>query len=390
MEEKKAMSTSNLLPIWGGKKIEILGLTGDFSSGKTLFALTIDPKNTLVIDVEKSSGSYEDLGESMKFTRIDLPNLVQSKCGSGYTALDTFRTWLDVIDKVKPGQYSVIVVDPITDLETGLVEWVKSRYDEYGFSSADKFEALGGVFWAKISEEWNKIFLDIATRCQTFVFTAHLKSVWKNGRATSEMIPKGKKTLFQLSSLYLFLDRDPRTKGGQPPMKPHAHVLKQRLVTMNPTTGEMQAILPPRLEVATPAEIRKYIANPPDYDNLSADEKSEEREVDEMERLQMELQASENRKAAEEASLEKARLQSQKGSQPLPGEELIDHKKSVDLIQLAIDAGLKDEVVAQIEKIVAAKKRNWKKDPKKPIPLTTVEYNKLRVFVAKKKAETKT
>ena len=381
--------TQELLPIWGGKKIEILGLTGDFSSGKTLFALTIDPKNTLVIDVEKSSGSYEDLGESMKFTRIDLPNLVQERYGSGYTALETFQAWLDVIDKVKPGQYSVIVVDPITDLETGLVEWVKSRYEEFGFSSADKFEALGGVFWAKISEEWNKIFLDIATRCQTFVFTAHLKSVWKNGRATSEMIPKGKKTLFQLSSLYLFLDRDPKVRGGQPPMKPHAHVLKQRLVTMNPSTGEMQAILPPRLEVATPAEIRKYIANPPDYDNLSDDEKNEEREVDEMERLQLEVQASENRKAAEEAALEKERLRSQNDNKPLPGEELIDHKKSVDLIKTAVEAGFKDEVVEQIEKFVSRRDKKWEKDPKRAIPITRVEYNKLVVFIAKKKAEQK-
>ena len=58
--------------------------------------------------------------------------------------------------------------------------------------------------------------------------------MWRHGKPTSTQVPKGKKTLMELSSLYLYLERE-APKDGPPPLVPSATVLKSRLSTTVPT-----------------------------------------------------------------------------------------------------------------------------------------------------------
>jgi len=281
--------------------IDVLGVTGELWSGKTLFACSIDPANTRQYDFEKSAGSYGGLGVD----RVDVPTVMMeafAKSKKPYTPMDVFVWWYNDIKKLEPGQFSVVVADPVSDIEDGLVEWVKSRHKEWGFKTADAFYSTGGIFWSKVKSEWKRVLADLSSRCETFVFTTHLKKIWKHGKPTKLSEPKGKSTLMELSSLFLYLERPSEQ------MVPSANVLKSRLAITSIKNGEVVVVpcLPPRIEVATPKQIREYIVTPPDYDNLKEDEVEKERELSEADKLELEREIAADKRAAEEASLKAA------------------------------------------------------------------------------------
>ncbi len=309
--------------IWpGGIKIEVLGVTGEYAAGKTLFLLTIDPTNTLLFDFEKSAGTYEGLG----FRRIDVPEVMGRKFPDGYKPIDTFRLWLTAIESIEPGKHSVIAVDTIGDIETGLADYVKSKHSDYGFKTAAAFEAMGGVFWGNVKSFWKQVLAGLATKCQTFAFTSHLRQKWVGGAPTTKREPTGKATLFELTSLYLWLER-PTDKHGKQPDKPSANVLKSRLADtrINPDTGEPEVIptLPPRLPVATPAAIRKYILTPPDYAKLKVGERIQEKVMSADEKLLIENETAKAQQATQETALARldrqAVLREQAGKAPVSG-----------------------------------------------------------------------
>ena len=134
--------------LWDGMDVEVLGVTGEYNSGKTLFVLSIDPENTRYYDFEKSGGGY---AESLGATRIDVPAAMQQLMPGGYRARDLFAWWIKDIRKIQPGEYAVIATDTIGDIESGLADYVKhTQYSEYGFKTAENFESMGGVFWAAV------------------------------------------------------------------------------------------------------------------------------------------------------------------------------------------------------------------------------------------------
>lgn len=298
--------------IWpNSTKIEVLGVCGDYASGKTLFMLTIDPARTIYFDLEKSGATYQGLG----YHRIDFPAELQKKYGQEIcTAKQTFEYWYEMAMNINPGEYSVMAVDPISDIEAGMTDWVKSKYKRYGFSSEDKFVAMGGAFWGAVKDEWKRILLNLSSRVQTFAFSVHMRKVWKFGKQTEKTEPKGKSTLKELSTLYLHLNRNP-DKEGSVPLVPSATVVKDRLSRIEVVKVEGEEaqvkiipILPPRIKSATPDQIRQYIINPPSYENLKSFEKTPEKELSESEKLEIESQIAADRRAAEEAALESAKL----------------------------------------------------------------------------------
>ena len=283
------------MSLWGNDvSIEILGVTGDHGSGKTLFCLSIDPKRTLVFDFENSSGSYMGLG----FDRVSIPNLMSAKYPQGYTQEQVALFVIDYIVSV-PQKYGLILMDPITDFEVGFVEWVKSQHKKFGFSTAKSFSDMVGVFWGKVKEEFKMFLSQISGKCETFCFTTHLRTEFKSGRSTGKKIPKGKETLFELASLYLWLDRSANDAGEVPDI-PRADVLKSRLAHTSFVDGRFVAtpMLPPRLPQATPDAIRQYIISPPDYKNLKPSEMVVEKDLSDEDRLRMEMVISENKKEA--------------------------------------------------------------------------------------------
>lgn len=292
--EKGSFATADPPKLWCGKTVEVCGVTGEYNTGKTLFLLSLDPTHTLYYDFEKSGGDYAvDLGA----TRIDIPLAMGGKFTAGYRPIDTFEYWLSHVRRIERNRYSVIAVDTIGDLETGLADYVKQKlYAQCGFKTPDAFEAMGGVFWSEVKTFWKSTLSDIASRCQTFVFSSHLKTKYKGKIATSEKTPAGKSTLMELSSLYLWLRRD-GTKA------PSAEILKQRLSVTRMVNGVLEAhdVLPPRLPVATYAAICEYIKNPVGLRELRPEEQADTRELSEDQRLQMQLEISENQRMAAEA-----------------------------------------------------------------------------------------
>lgn len=309
---------SELEPIWPcGKKIRIIGVTGPYWSGKSMFGCLIDPLNTLCFDFEMSCEDYEYLG----FERISLPDVMHEKHSvrkDTYKPIDIFEEWYKRLLKIPSGKYSVIMVDPISDIEDGMVSWVKNRYKEFGFNSTHSFEKMEGVFWGIVKAEWKRILLgDLASRCQTFLFTTHLKKVWKHNKPTTESMPKGKVTLFEISQLYLYLERD--TKRADVP--PSAEVLKAR-ITSHKVDDEgcpildsrgnkiPRTLIPQRLPVATPDAIRDLILNPLDFDNLldngALQYTTKERVLSTDERLELQKEISDGQLETSKISLEKS------------------------------------------------------------------------------------
>ena len=276
---------SDKQPLWpNDTRIEVIGLTGDYASGKTLFGLTIAPgKETLVYDTEKSAGTYQSLG----FDRIDLPTALLGKFkGSAYKPIDLFEYWLASVRSIDPGRYRVIMLDTVSEVENGLVDWVREHPKEFGYS-ASQF-AMGGFLWGAVKDYWKAILADIAARCETFVFASHLRTVWKGGSPTGQKAAKGKDTLMELASLYLHMERKKDAKGNIPAV-PSAIVLKSRLSATSIVDGKVviRPYLPPRLPEATPDSIRAYIVAPPDYSHLKKAELAPEEQMTEDERLQL-------------------------------------------------------------------------------------------------------
>lgn len=290
-------------PIWP-QPIEIIGVTGEFASGKTLFGLTIAPgPRTKVYDTEKSSGSYT----AIKFERVSIPDKMAEIKPSGYKPIDTFTWWWNDVKATPAGKFDVIMIDTISEIEDGLVEWVQKNPTYFGHSSG-QYAKMSGIMWGDVKTLWKAILSDLASRCQTFVFCAHMANVWSGDRPTGKRKPKGKETLQELASLYLIMERK-ADAAGKMPAKPAATVLKTRLVhtTFDPVTMGVKIVpcLPPRLPVCTPQAIRDYMNAPPDYDNLKDDEKVHEEKLTADEREMLAFQKAEMERDAERMRLER-------------------------------------------------------------------------------------
>ena len=274
--------------LWGAApngeplKIEVIGGTGGYASGKTVFGLAIAPgkhpaghsfagnPRTLYLDFEKSGGAYESIG----CERIDVPSLMmEQKSGREFSPMEVYEWFVQKIEQINPSQYDVIVCDPITDIEGGMVEWVKKHPAKVGLTAA-QISRGGGLLWGAVKTRWKQVLMLLASRCQTFYFTSHLRTVWVGNSPTGRKEPKGKDTLMELASLYLWFDRSPND-AGEVPGAPSAEVIKSRQsVTHFADDGTLQIVqlLPPRLARGTVEAIRHYIANPPNYDKLKAEE----------------------------------------------------------------------------------------------------------------------
>jgi len=297
---------SDRKPLWP-KSIEVIGGTGEYESGKTTFGLTICPgPETLYYDFEKSGASYEaDLG----FTRVDVPAEMQRRFPKGYKPVDVFNWWLSHVRSLQAGQYRVIVADPASDIEQGLADWVAANPKFFG-KTPGQYIKMSGLMWGDMKSYWKSILADIAARCETFYFTAHMSNVWKGDRPSKERKAKGKETLFEMASLYLRFERKKDIEAV-----PSAVVLKSRLskITVDESSedGEVVSIplLPPRLPKATPATIRRYMINPPDYKHLKPEEMVGEVKLTEDEKLLLRAEiASAERDTAMVASSSEKRL----------------------------------------------------------------------------------
>lgn len=330
-------------PLWNGTQVSVFGVTGEFESGKTLAVLTIDPENTLYYDYEKSGGTYRNLvyeGRVVQVKkRIDVPSEMLKKFPNGYKPIDVFLWWRDHARSIKPGEFSVIAVDPISDVEKGLVDWIKANPKEFG-KTETQYEKASALLWEDVKAHWKMLLADLSSRCDTFSFTTHMRDVWKGTTNTGKREAKGKETLAELASLYILLERNFNQKGEKPD-KPTGIVKKSRLisiVTKNGVTDQVPS-LPPRLEQATYPAICRYIQDPPDYGKLKKGEKVEPHVPTEEEIAARKERISENERVAAESKLA--------------------------TMHLSVEAGKKARAVTETQAVPETK------EPVKTVPATT-------------------
>lgn len=285
--------------IWCGIKVPIIGVTGEKFSGKSLFLSSIDPTHTCMIDLEDSTESYNiEYAE-----RVSLYDEMLKKHNRTATSMECFEWFSSFIDNIKPGQFTVLAVDPISDIEAGLVDWVKANPTKFGHTAA-QYEKASGLLWMDVKQHWKMTLGVLSRKVETFAFSTHMGNVFKGGAPTGKRAPKGKETLFELASLYLELERKPDDKG-KVNKKPAGKVLKSRLALSKMVDGELEhfPILPPRLETATPAAIREYIKTPPDYSKLKKGELVEKEVLSEDDKLEIQREI-----AATQLEIENSRL----------------------------------------------------------------------------------
>lgn len=309
-------------PIWpNNQKIPVIGFAGEFSSGKTVAIVTIDPENTKYFDFELSGASYEGLG----FERVDMPS-VMTRCAGhiyqpeessgcqtcaavqakGYKPIDVFVRWWQMVRSIRVGKYSVIGADPIGTIETGLADYVRANPREFG-RTADVYTKMVGVFWQDVKSLQELILADLASRCQTFAFSTHMKYEWTGHTPNkNKREPKGKETLWQLASLYLQLER-PIVQGKQKAI-PAAQLLKTRISTIT-KDKKIVPILPPFMAEYTADTIREYIKKPPNYKSLKKSETvPEPPPMSDEEKLRIEKEIAQAKRDSDEASLQREQL----------------------------------------------------------------------------------
>jgi len=301
--------SSDVKKLWP-QPIPIIGGTGEYQSGKTRFGVSICPgPRTLVYDLEQSSASYEYIG----FERIDVQKEMHAKFPRGYKHIDLWNWWLDHIRSIPAGKYDVIMVDPATDLETGLTDWVAANPGFFGHT-AGQYASMSAIMWGDVKGLWKMVLADICARCQTFYFTAHLGVEWgKDKKPTDKKKVKGKETLRELASLFLWFNRDPNEKGERP-NAPRARVIKGRLEVGSVVGDDVVSfqVLPPVLPEATPKAIRNYFANPVGKKAaLDAGERLIEEKLSDDERLKLQAMIAEANRDAAEANREMAAIKTE-------------------------------------------------------------------------------
>lgn len=296
---------------WGSPmEIEVFGATGEFSTGKTILGLSIAPgvhpaghafegkPRTLYLDLEKSGTAYGGTG----CKRVDVPSVLAQAFGPNYTAKQAAEWFNAVPTHVQPAQYDVCMVDPINDIEAGEIDLVKANPTAYGYTK-NQIDNSTPLLMAAMKAHYKKLLMGFARVFKCLYFTTHLRDEFKGGKPTTRREPRGKETLAELASLYLWLERLPDDSGKTSPV-PSAIVLKHRLSdTRVNGSGELDVIelMPRRIPVATVQAIRSYIANPPNIEKPAAGEKVIEKPVSEVELQTLRLHTAEAQAAAAQA-----------------------------------------------------------------------------------------
>src|SRR4051812_18174573 len=95
-------------------RIPIVVVSGHHSSGKTVLGLSHCPQETCVFDEEESSATYESVMGIKK--RFSMGKEMLERYPHGYRPIQLYEWFLEEAKKIKPGDYRVIMIDPISEL----------------------------------------------------------------------------------------------------------------------------------------------------------------------------------------------------------------------------------------------------------------------------------
>lgn len=356
--------------LWLDARIPIIMLSGSVNSGKTIFALDIDPNcrrqgtppTTISWDQEGSASSYEGAlnfywrdiraavfeGVHLKVHKPSATDpkwrkiLLEKADVNDYPAASMFRAWYLDLLTIEKGQYRVGIADTFTPLQEGLIEWLRMHPEAFG-RTANQYDKAASMFlWPDIKAVLSHILTtDCRLRFETFVMNVHLKNEWKHGGKTGQKVAEGLDVLEKIASLHIELDRTPPAKGKEAPRVPKGIVRKERLIRFGATSDDDKPILPPHMDKATPAQIREYIANPPDFEKLKPAERMPEEVLTDDEKLLIQADIARNNAEAATAELsrvDRMKLAAQRVAQAR-GEQIVESP----VTQQDVDSGAATE-----------------------------------------------
>lgn len=272
--------------LWkAGYDLSVVFLTGDYESGKTSFVYNIDPTPGAVIAFDMEKGN-EANAVQYGAKRIDMVAHMREKYPAGYKPEQLYIEMRDMFRALEAGKHTVAMIDTITPLEDAVHAYVVANPGEFGMT-AQQVATSAGMKWGQIKRAWESLIGDIASKVQTLCLIAHLRQKYAGGKPLpNQYEPRGLETVMQLASLALWLKRDPnemvtvngkQVKAAPHYPKPSASVLKSRIFHKSDKLDEygdplIIPVLPPRLPVATPGAIRRYINEIMNPDALSEHE----------------------------------------------------------------------------------------------------------------------
>lgn len=274
-------------------------ITGARNSGKSFCAATyLKPSEiggAFVHDSEKSMnrvverlakshlsfGHYADLsarfsdlpGEADLLDRINKGQLPWVDRAQRSSLVAYYEYLLnDLATNLTKGKYSLYIHDTIEKLEAGMAAWVEDHKAQSGW----KRTAYGELWTHGVYPLYEHLAASIFDRgVETIIFTSHLKTPWEGKRpVVGKVAPAGKKILYKLSSLFIWLVNDSRNTDGAPA----GLVLKERLGDLYPDDNDewvAERMLPKRIPHCTWKDIRGYLedgcdlANPTEGETMS-------------------------------------------------------------------------------------------------------------------------
>jgi len=339
---------------------QLIVITGARGVGKTTFAATFSPATKEAMsrvfwhDSEQSAnrvrkdfedakmpfGYYMNLGSRFsdlessedllaKINKGELPWVSANQRG---TLSSYYEYILNDIDKnLTPGRYDIYVHDTLEKLESGMMAWVENNKRKAGVTSV----AFGKLWSEGVYPLYEMLIESLFSRgVKTIILASHLKNPWEGGRPIpGKVAPSGKKLLYKLSSLMIWLVNERSNETGTPA----GLILKERMGKIVPKNGTWQPrrMLPERIPHCTWADIDRYLTDGCDLSNPATGETMSRQEKD----MISELLTDEQMKLmilSEEKDVEELKQQSGTGilttDVPATVDEVVEEKaKKVDV-----------------------------------------------------------
>lgn len=311
--------------IQGTSPLPIIWLIGEKATGKSRFIATLDPQKpgeksrTLVTDQE---GSFAALRHQFALEVVDTRALTIEKYGEKYSFKQMFEVWRDFVTAIEPGRYTVLGVDPASDLYIGAFQWVKDN--------AAYFQKVPGAYngekgtkfaWGDAAVLWKQILTGLASKVQTIVLTSHTKTRYENDVKTKDREARGA-DFMEVATLALWMAKEDDPQKGK---SFWAKVVKSRLshniwendkgeMLEDPITVDMlpTRLVPERYGQTYKALIKKYMLAPqPSYGDLDSvsgyDPEKGVMSAEERELLDLEKLKERNRTLELEMEMERVR-----------------------------------------------------------------------------------
>lgn len=261
---------------------------------------------------------------------------------------------MESLDKnLTPGNFDVYIHDTLGKLEAGMAAWVEKRKG-FGEGKAGWTTTSYGRMWTEgVYPLYEQFVESIFSRgVRVVVLTSHLKTPWTEGSnpkpIQGKVEPQGKKILYQLSTLMVWLVKSARNADGAPA----GLVLKERLgrLTIQDGKWKPRRMLPERIphfawwgfgeerdSVEWYLENGVDLANPRDDEKMNQDERemvSELMTSEQMKLMTMQYEA--------EAAREKARAR-QFITQNTGNGIAVSSKEVMDMVGRVRDLGVSED-----------------------------------------------